>query len=279
MKSFLIPTFPSAVIDSVFALAVELGRQNGARLSGIAADGLFSPAATPIQFVGEADVAYIQARAAENEIESEKLFVERMRAAGAPPLSAADVGFGYDWIGREARGSLSVPEQARAYDMTLIARRGKEAAPGQAALLDDSLFESGRPVLVVPPERPQTFGEHIAIAWNASSETARTVALGSRLLSGAKKITVLQIEGVGVPGPDAAALARNLVRNGLPAEAYTAPLAGRAGGQAFLEEAQRRGADLMFKGAYTQSRLRQMVFGGATAYLLSNVTMPMFMAH
>lgn len=279
MKNFLIPTFPSNTIDGVLSFAIELGKRNGARLSGIAADGLFSPAATPIQFVGEADVAYIQARAAENELESEKLFIAKMTAADVPRLDVEGSGFGFDWIGREERGSLSVPEQARAYDATIVSRRGKDAAPGQAALLDDCLFESGRPILVAPPERPKTFGDHIVIAWNASSETARTVALGARLLSGAKKITVVETDSSNVAGPTAAALARNLARNGLPADAYTAPLAGRSAGQAFLEEATRLGADILFKGAYTQSRLRQMVFGGATAYLLSNVTLPMFMAH
>ncbi|MBN9061261.1 MAG: universal stress protein [Rhizobiales bacterium] len=279
MKNFLIPTFPSNTIGDVLSFAIELGRRNGARLSGIAADGLFSPAATPIQFVGEADVAYIQARAAENEVESEKLFISHMTAAGAPRLAPDETGFGFDWVGRDERGSLSVPEQARAYDVTIVSRRGKDAAPGQAALLDDCLFESGRPILVVPPERPQTFGDHIVIAWNASSETARTVALGSRLLNGAKKITVVETDSSNSTGPTAAALARNLARNGLPADFHTTPLAGRSAGQAFLDEAQRLGADILFKGAYTQSRLRQMVFGGATAHLLSHVTLPMFMAN
>jgi nucleotide-binding universal stress UspA family protein len=33
------------------------------------------------------------------------------------------------------------------------------------------------------------------------------------------------------------------------------------------------------KGAYTQSRLRQMFFGGATSHILSNTTIPVLMAH
>lgn len=279
MKNLFIPVSASGAMNGVMDLAIAIARPVGARLSGIGADGPFGFSVTPIQFVGEADVAYLQARAQEEEVKSEKLFVDAMIAAGAPRLSPGDSGFGFDWVSRSARNGLSVPEHARVYDLILVARRGKDAAPGQAALVDECLFESGKPVLVVPPERGKSFGEHIAIAWNASSETARTVAMGVELLRAAKKVSVIGVESVGVAGPGVAALTQQLVRNGIPATAHNAPLRGRNGGQAFLEEAIALGADMMFKGAYTQSRLRQMVFGGATAYLLDNVTMPMFMAH
>ena len=39
------------------------------------------------------------------------------------------------------------------------------------------------------------------------------------------------------------------------------------------------GADLIVKGAYTQSRLRQMIFGGATSYILAESELPVIMAH
>ena len=46
-----------------------------------------------------------------------------------------------------------------------------------------------------------------------------------------------------------------------------------------LAEATAVGADLLIKGAYTQSRLRQMIFGGATSHILANAMLPVFMAH
>ena len=39
------------------------------------------------------------------------------------------------------------------------------------------------------------------------------------------------------------------------------------------------GADLMVKGAYTQSRLRQMIFGGATRQIINEAKIPVLMAH
>ena len=54
---------------------------------------------------------------------------------------------------------------------------------------------------------------------------------------------------------------------------------GRAAGEVFLEEATAIGADLMIKGAYTQSRLRQMIFGGATRHIIMEAEIPVVLAH
>jgi nucleotide-binding universal stress UspA family protein len=50
-------------------------------------------------------------------------------------------------------------------------------------------------------------------------------------------------------------------------------------GEAILSEAASIGADLLIKGAYTQSRLRQMIFGGATSHILAAAEIPVFFAH
>jgi nucleotide-binding universal stress UspA family protein len=54
---------------------------------------------------------------------------------------------------------------------------------------------------------------------------------------------------------------------------------GNRPGEAILAEAAAIGADLLVKGAYTQSRLRQMIFGGATSHILSAAELPVFFAH
>jgi nucleotide-binding universal stress UspA family protein len=48
-------------------------------------------------------------------------------------------------------------------------------------------------------------------------------------------------------------------------------------GQAILAEAMAAKADLVIKGAYTHSRLRQMIFGGATTHLINETRLPVFM--
>jgi nucleotide-binding universal stress UspA family protein len=46
-----------------------------------------------------------------------------------------------------------------------------------------------------------------------------------------------------------------------------------------LAESRTFGADLMVKGAYTQSRIRQMIFGGATSHILAHADLPVIMAN
>jgi nucleotide-binding universal stress UspA family protein len=117
------------------------------------------------------------------------------------------------------------------------------------------------------------------IAWNGSTETARAVSLAMPLLLTAQKVTVLTVKGGTVPGPAGEHIARTLRINGIPAQALNVEDEGRPVGEAILVNAKDIGADLLVKGAYTQSRLRQMIFGGPTRYLLEHSDLPMLMAH
>jgi nucleotide-binding universal stress UspA family protein len=100
------------------------------------------------------------------------------------------------------------------------------------------------------------------------------------LLREAERITVLYVEGgQEAPGPSAAEAMRHLRRNGFNAELKTVGLQGRSTGETVLAAAQSLGCDLLVKGAYTQSRLRQMIFGGATRHILAHATLPVLMAN
>jgi nucleotide-binding universal stress UspA family protein len=145
--------------------------------------------------------------------------------------------------------------------------------------IEAGLFESGRPVLIAPPSPPQRMGETILIAWNGSTEQARTTAFAMPLLKRANQVIVLTVQGGTVPGPTGEELARYLARNGVPSEPVTVSPEGRSTGEAILAQAAARQCDLLIKGAYTQSRLRQMIFGGATRHILAHASLPVLMAH
>ena len=83
----------------------------------------------------------------------------------------------------------------------------------------------------------------------------------------------------GVPGPSAEQLIRYLRCNGVAAELMRVELDGRSTGEVILASAQSLGCDLLIKGAYTQSRLRQMIFGGATQHVLANAGLPVLLAN
>ena len=99
------------------------------------------------------------------------------------------------------------------------------------------------------------------------------------LLARANTVTIVAVRGWGVPGPTAAELCGHLVRNGISASARTIEPDGRSPGEVVLDECDALGADLLVKGAYTQSRLRQLIFGGATRHIMMNARVPVILAH
>jgi nucleotide-binding universal stress UspA family protein len=276
MKSILVPTFPDGSQEAVYACVISLARRNAGHVGGISIDTPLGLVALD-GFVAQGDLAFVQQREAEIEASSAKIFNSAMTEAGLSPAGQGHPSFA--WIERTTGPRLTIAEHARVFDVTVLPLPRRDGTVGSSIVLDECLFESGRAVLVVPPGKGADFGKHVVIAWNNSSETARTVSHGMTLLRAAERITVLGIDDIGVRGPPASALADQLLRHGLPVTHRKIDPGSRSIGQAFLEETEKLGGDLMFKGAYTQSRLRQMIFGGATAHLLAKATVPMLMAH
>ena len=87
------------------------------------------------------------------------------------------------------------------------------------------------------------------------------------------------VEGATVPGPTGEQMAGNLLRHGVRAESIIVAPGQRRPGEVLLAQAESLGCDLVVKGAYTQSRLRQMIFGGTTQHILSQAGVPVLLAH
>ncbi|MBT6276009.1 MAG: universal stress protein [Chromatiales bacterium] len=221
--------------------------------------------------------------------DEERVLAERARdrfEAGCEALGvlmgdgpAPDGGVAGGWREAEGLEPLIVGEHGRLFDIVVIGRSRQHLAADWNATCEAALFDCGRPVIVAPSQAPAEFGKNVVIAWNCSTETARTVSHGARILRAAEEVTVLTVEGGTVPGPSGADLAANLRRTGVSASHKTATLGSRTVGEVILEETGTLGADMLFKGAYTHTRLRQMIFGGATRHILSHAELPVLMSH
>lgn len=209
----------------------------------------------------------------------EDFMAERNIPIGRPELPQKEPRA--NWIEEESPNSEIVGSRSRVFDLTVVARPKKGTNIAAMSILEAALFEGGKPILIAPPNSPSKLDEHIAIAWNGSTETARTVAFSMPFINRAKKVTIITIEDFGVPGPSAQELARQLEQNGIEIETDYKHVdrSKESPGKVFLEEAKEIGADLLVKGAYTQSRIRQMIFGGATDYILWNSEIPVLMAN
>ena len=166
---------------------------------------------------------------------------------------------------------------ARLFD---VAAASYPAIPEDSeSVFEQLLFESGRPMLLAPAQWPHSVGDCIAIAWNRSTETARLVSHAREILRRAREVHVIDLEGWHVDGPDGAALTHCLTDSGVPARLHAVQRGRGEPGGRILQEAHRIGADLLLKGAYTQSRLTQVIFGGATRDILRTAGLPVLFAH
>lgn len=283
MKTILAHLEISPVLESVLQCALLSARRFDSYIEGLhmrpgqpdviaaGADG-FVAAAPDL-------VAGFEREAKERAEKAREAFEAFMRQHDLPRFSEGQIGLSADWRVELSSGQSALGSLGRVFDLVVVGRPLRDSIAPSMASLEAALFETGRPLLIAPPTPPEALGERPVIAWNGSSETARTVAFGMPFLKRAGKVTVLTIEKGTTTGPSAAELARNLRRHGIDCDWREAPCGERSIGQAMVEEAAQLGCDLLVKGAYTQSRLRQMIFGGATSHILAEAEIPVLMAH
>lgn len=174
---------------------------------------------------------------------------------------------------------------ARYADVAIMTRPSEGVgAELREEIIEGVLFHSGRPALVVPPGWSGTgIGKRVVVAWDASREATRALSEADDILEFAEAVTVLTVDAkpkmFGHGDQPGANITAHLSRRGLPAEVRNVDSVGRSASLAILEEATALGADLVVMGGYAHSRLRELVFGGATRELLRTATVPLLMAH
>ena len=184
-----------------------------------------------------------------------------------------------DWMELQGSGAIALAEMARVFDLSLMHRTVPENSTEWRTTCETVLFEGGRPLLLISDELPTHFGENVVIAWNGSSETARTIAMSKSILVNAREVSVIQVEGATVSGPDARQVTCTLKASGINASHEVLESPGQTPAQTIMDYATRHGADLVLKGAYTHSRLRALIFGGVTSDIFSQSSLPALFCH
>jgi nucleotide-binding universal stress UspA family protein len=277
-KTILVPIEQHDLMNATLETALVLARKFDSYIEGFALRVEF-PAVFAIGDVGAVPIPALEQDIAENEQRSRGLFESFMQAHGVPRAGDAKA-LSSGWLDNALEGDHFVGSHGRVFDVIVLGKPGSESKGPRMTTLEAALFESGRPVLIAPPSPQPQMGTNVLIAWNGSTEQARVTAFAMPLLKRASRVVVLTVEGgAAVPGPTGEQLCRYLQLNGVPAKPLTVGLDGRLTGEAILAHAKALGCDLLIKGAYTQSRLRQMIFGGTTRYILGNAQLPVLMAH
>jgi nucleotide-binding universal stress UspA family protein len=276
-RTILVPIEEHDLMNPTLETALLFARKFDSYIEGFALR--VAPAAYAAVDVDTVAIPQLEQDIAENRQRNQSLFENFMQEHGVPRGGAATV-LSSRWLEDAPEGDRFVGSHGRLFNVIVLGRPGRDPKGPRMSTLEAALFESGRPVLIAPPSPRPDIGRNVLIAWNCSTEQARTIAFAMPILKRANRVVVLTVEGgAAVPGPTGQQLCYYLQLSGVPAKPLTVGLGGRLTGEAVLAHANALGCDLLIKGAYTQSRMRQFIFGGTTRYILNNASLPVFMAH
>lgn len=260
--------------EHVIAAAEQLAAQNSGKVTGLVV-GWLPPvslsvegwAVTPVW----GDVVEESRKQLADDLEQLKKRLERN-----------DLGAGVESELLEfSAGRIVTGVRGRHADITVV---GRPRGEFDQALVEGPLFESGRPVLIVPPSwKPREMGKSVLVCWKPTREAARALGDADDFLTNADRVTVVTIDakpsedGYGArPGVDITA---HLARRGAKVELANLDSLGRSSVRTIHEQALAVDADLIVMGGYGHSRMSEFIFGGMTRDMLKETTIPVLMAH
>ena len=285
IKTILVPIDGTEACRTALDAAFVLGRDLAAHVDVLS---IANDPKDAVPLLGEGMSAAIieemielaEAESSERAARAEALFEDACRRHGLsrqddPPSTGEGSAALTQRIGREDELAA---EKGRLADLAVVARPTEQSEPSLAMTINAVLFETGRPVLVAPPTPPDVIGRKIAVSWNGSAESSRAVAAAMPLIARSEGVVILTAESDKTSAEVAPELATYFAWHGVTAETRTLP-GGSQVGEVLLEDCAVIGADLLVMGAYTHSRMRQLILGGVTKHVLGNAQLPVLMAH
>jgi nucleotide-binding universal stress UspA family protein len=287
IKTILVGLSGGTASKGALELACRLAGQFGAHLEALhvgldVAELVLSAGATG--FAMPVDGRWIDEITANAAMTAEKVkeaFTEAAGRHGLPILAAPEPGKpGASWHTETGDASIVIAQRARFFDLVVLGRSDRVIDKPHSDAIEQTLLQSGRPVLVAPAEPPAAIDETIAIGWNGSVQAVRAVAAVLPFLRQARQTFVIGI-GIGDNDGDSAESIRTYLRmHGVEAtvrKVLKVPAAG-PGGQ-LLSAAREEGADLLVMGAYGHAPWREALFGGATREVVGMSLLPLLIIH
>lgn len=205
------------------------------------------------------------------ETDVQAMFADITETRMTPVAHVPQQGFSMAWRLDEGREDERAAVWARTADLAIAPRPTATAEAATTALFEALVFEGGLPVLLAPPKTPASVGKRVLIGWNGGAECARAIGSAMPFLETADAVKIISTPGWldGMASIDR--VAERLAWRGIAAETEERPGESAADiGRSLLAAATDFNADLIVMGAYTQSRIRQMILGGATRHAVSH---------
>jgi nucleotide-binding universal stress UspA family protein len=171
---------------------------------------------------------------------------------------------------------------ARRFDLAIVGQAQPEISSLEQIIGETTLFESGRPMIMVPYIQKAPFKtDNVMVCWDGGRTAARAVADALPLIrkSGQVEIVIVANERGKQDQIEGADIGQHLARHGLKVDVHRISGGNIDVGDALLSHAADSGADLMVMGGYGHSRLREFVLGGATRSIFESMTVPILISH
>ena len=165
-------------------------------------------------------------------------------------------------------------------DLIVISRTITESHEAYRDAIVAALFESGRPVLLMPPGAPLPYlGKKVLIAWDGSARATHAVAAARPFLTDADRVRIAYIDDGKQEGPLPQELTLYLLVHNIESDYLAVDAGGLGIGAALKKTVREQEVDLLVMGAFSHSHMREMLIGGTTQFMLEDAETPVLMMH
>jgi nucleotide-binding universal stress UspA family protein len=260
--------------EGLLRFATELAAAHGAHLSvGIGSIKLSAPAAIVVRQARE-----LIAQANDERRRHAQRFATDIAAGAQAAGVVASVELAHDDYVAAAKRLAGL---ARACDVAVM-QADDQTVSLTEGVLEEVLFNSGRPVIVVPQDwSGPARAARIIVAWDGGAKAARALGDAMPLIAAASEVEIVVVSG----DPDArkkmegAEIAPHVARHCANVRVTTLPAPGGDVAAALGAHASMTRADLIVMGAFAHARLRQLVLGGVTSTMTARPPVPVLLSY
>ncbi len=275
MRNILLPFEYIETIPHLVDCAVSLAKKYNSSVSGVAIHQRID------SFIAqEGSIVFDSLHHDENKEEAIKYkekFIDHINTLKKSDSDLSDLK--YKWLSEELENQKYLGDLSRVYNVVIISRPYQELQSASLSSIQTILFDGGRPVMLIPMNKQIDIGREVVISWNCTTESSRAVFAALPILKKANNVTILTVEKVITDGPSGEQVSELLASHGIDAKPVTISGDEKKIGDAILDFSESVDADLIVKGAYTQSRLREIIFGGATRHLMLHSEIPIYLVN
>ncbi|MHA1566530.1 MAG: universal stress protein [Alphaproteobacteria bacterium] len=197
---------------------------------------------------------------------------KRAIATGQPSASAS-------WTEVVGRATHAVPEAAKLCDLTIFTGPLSDYQHAEPGLLESTLLESGRSVLMVPGESFTFPPKNVVVAWDAGIPAVRAAKAALEFVKNPGSIEVLSVEEALEEAADPQRLVEYLGWHGVTSRGRKLEREHAEVGHTLLDTSQDLGASLLVMGGFAHSRFAEIVLGGTTRHVIRNSQIPLLLVH